>query len=313
MNQILPRQDFTDRNAAGPVVHASSLDLYEQATGLLPLGAWSCDLTSENLLWTGGVFDIFGLPRGTPVERGDVVEMYSDVSREILERRRSKAIETRSGFAMDAKIVRYDGAERWMRITAGTQTANGRSVALYGVKQDITDDHLRWEALRARAECDALTGVANRAKFQSEFLGQPHNSAALANVGALILFDMDGFKSVNDWWGHAAGDACLTIVAHRLKAAFVNASLIARIGGDEFAVLLPAIESRSAAETAIRQKVLALHAPAEWDGKALPLGVSAGLAFANSAQGFDPQELFIAADAALYAAKRDPLAPLSCA
>lgn len=313
MTQIIARLDFEDRNAAEHVVHSSSLDLYEQASSLVPLGAWSCDLNSESLVWTGGVFDIFGLPRGTPVERGAIVGMYSDESREILEQRRSTAIETRSGFAMDAKIVRPDGAERWMRITAATQVSNGRSVTLYGMKQDITDDRLRWDALRERAECDALTGVANRAKFQSEFLDQPRNSAALANVGALILFDMDGFKSVNDWWGHAAGDACLTIVARRLKAAFMDAALIARIGGDEFAVLLPPIGSRTSAKAAIRRQVLALHAPAEWDGKTLPLGVSAGLAFADAAQGFDPQELFIAADAALYAAKRDPLAPLSCA
>lgn len=313
MNQIIARQDFDGLNSADQVVHASSLELYEQATSLVPAGAWSCDLNTEGLVWTGGVFDIFGLARNRPVERADIVAMYAEESRELLEERRSQAIATRSGFTLDAKIVRPDGAERWMRITAATHASDGRSVTLYGMKQDITDDYLRWESLRRNAECDALTGVANRSKFQSDFLGQPRNSAALANVGALVLFDMDGFKSINDRWGHVAGDACLNIFAQRLKAAFVNASLVARIGGDEFAVLLPPVESRPSAEAVIRRKVLALHAPAEWDGKALPLGVSAGLAFADAAQGFDPQDLFIMADCALYAAKRDPLTPLSCA
>ncbi len=313
MSQIPAWREFEDSKAAGHVVHASSLALYEQAMGLLPLGVWSCDLRTEQLTWTGGVFDLFGLPRNAPAERGAIVGMYSEESRAVLERRRSKAIATRSGFTMDANIVRPDGTERWMRITAATQVSNGRSVLLYGMKQDITDDFLRWESLRQRAECDALTGVANRAKFQHEFLGQPRGAAALAGVGALVLFDMDGFKSVNDWWGHAAGDACLAIFGRRLKEAFPNALLIARIGGDEFAVLLPPMGARSAVEAVVQRKVLDLHAPAAWDGKPLPLGVSAGLAFADTVSGFDPQELFVSADGALYAAKRDALAPLHCA
>ena len=311
MSQTLARLD--DRAARRPVPPMGALALYEQATSLLPIGAWSCDLRSDRLAWTGGVFDIFGLPHDAQVERPDVVGMYSEESREILERRRSRAIATRGGFTLDASIVRPDGEVRWMRITAATQVANGRSVTLYGMKQDITEEHLRWEALRKRADCDALTGVANRSRFQSDFLGQPRNAAALAGVGALILFDMDGFKSINDRWGHAAGDACLAVFARRLKAAFAEAALVARIGGDEFAVLLPPVASRAAAEAAIRRRVIALHAPAEWDGKILPLGVSAGLAFADAAPDFDPQDLFVAADRALYQAKRDALAPLSCA
>ncbi len=313
MTQVIARQDFGIRGPAGQVGHASQLDLYEQATRLVPSGAWSCDLNTEGLSWTGGVFDIFGLARDTFVERADIVAMYAEESRELLDQRRSMAIATRSGFTLEAKILRPDGAERWMRVTAATRASNGRSVALYGMKQDITDDYLRWESLRRNAECDALTGVANRSKFQSDFLGQLRNSPALSQVGGLALFDMDGFKSINDRWGHAAGDACLRVFAQRLKMAFAEALLVARIGGDEFAVLLPPIQSRAAAEAAIRRKVLALHAPAEWDGEVLPLGVSVGLAFADATQGFDPQDLFIAADCALYGAKRDPLTPLSCA
>jgi diguanylate cyclase (GGDEF)-like protein/PAS domain S-box-containing protein len=305
MSQPLARHRFDDRASTG------HLALYEQAVSLLPIGAWSCDLRSDGLAWTDGVFDLFGLPRDAQVERRDIVRMYSEEAREILERRRSRAIATRGGFTLDADIVRPDGEVRWMRITAATQVSNGRSLTLYGMKQDITEEHLRWEALRARAECDALTGVANRSRFQSEFLGQPRGAPALAGVGALVLLDMDGFKSVNDRWGHAAGDACLSIFARRLKAAFADAALVARIGGDEFAVLLPPTGSRSSVEAAVRRKVIALHAPAQWDGHVLPLGVSAGLAFADAAPDFDPQELFVTADRALYEAKRDPLAPLS--
>ena len=313
MSTILARRRPEDRAPPGAVVRTDCAALYEEASRLVPIGAWSCNLEDDRLTWTGGVFDLFGVPHDAPVERPDVLGLYSEQSREILEHRRARAIATRGGFTMEASIVRPDGVLRWVRITAATQVANGRSVALYGMKQDVTDEYLRWETLRARAECDALTGVANRARFQSEFLGQARNAPALAEVGALILFDMDGFKSINDRWGHAAGDACLSVFAQRLRAAFSEATLVARIGGDEFAVLLPRIGSREAAEAAVRRKVIALHAPAQWNGCVLPLGVSAGLAFTDAAPDFDPQELFIAADEALYDAKRDALAPLSCA
>lgn len=310
MPQVVARHRFEPRASAALVEGANALALHDRASRLVPMGAWSCDLQSEGLEWTGGVFDLFGLPRDTPVDRSDIVGMYTDESREVLERRRERAIARRAGFTMDASIVRPDGTVRWMRITAATEVSNGRSVALYGMKQDITDDVLRLEGLRTRAECDALTGLANRARFQSEFLGRQRHAPELARVGALMLFDMDGFKSINDRWGHAAGDACLATFARRLEVAFPNAAMIARIGGDEFAVVLPPVHEREAAESAIRRHVIALHAPAEWDGRVLPLGVSAGLAFAEAAPDFDPQALFVAADGALYAAKRDPLAPL---
>lgn len=289
------------------------LNLYDRAAGLAPFGAWSCDLQTDELTWTAGVFSLFGLTPGTPVEREAILEMYTDESREALEKRRGHAIATGSGFTLDANIVGLDGIDRWIRITAAAQVANGRTVALYGKKQDITEDHWRWETLRRRAETDALTGVANRGRFHSDFLGHLPSSPALEGIGALVLFDMDGFKSINDRWGHAAGDTCLSTFARRLQVSFANAPLIARVGGDEFAVLLPPTSSRPLTEAKVRDKVARLHAPTKWGDASLPLCVSAGLAFAEPARGFDPQELFVAADRALYAAKRDPLAALHVA
>jgi diguanylate cyclase (GGDEF)-like protein/PAS domain S-box-containing protein len=288
------------------------VQLYDQAAALVPMGAWSCDLRTEHLTWTSAVFDMFGLSSDEFPDRRAAVELYDEESRILLERRRSRAIETRSGFSLDARIVRPDGVERWIRITAATRSSNGRTQTLYGMKQDITEDRARWERLQAQVECDPLTGIANRVPFQ-RFLEQPKGAPALEGIGALLLFDMDGFKMTNDWWGHAAGDACLAALAERLKQAFPQARLVSRIGGDEFAVLLPPVRSRSETENAVRSLLDRLLTPVPWNGEMLPLGVSVGLAFFSDDYGRDPQLLFVAADRALYDAKGNATSALVCA
>lgn len=312
MNQLVRKAAFEVGSAPSNGDTPNSLELYDQAASLVSAGAWSCDLSSDRLSWTSGVFDLFGLANDRTPERHEIVEMYGEESRDLLERRRSHAIETSSGFSLDASIVRADGSERWIRITAATRTSDGRIGTLYGMKQDVTDDHARWEALRAQAECDPLTGVANRASFQ-RFLERRKDESALDRVGALMLFDMDGFKQVNDWWGHAAGDACLTAFGERLRKTFPHARLVSRIGGDEFAVLLPPISSRSQTEAAVRSVIGNLQSPVPWNGDMLPLGVSVGLAFASEEPELDPQELFVAADRALYNAKESTSCVLVCA
>jgi diguanylate cyclase (GGDEF)-like protein len=170
------------------------------------------------------------------------------------------------------------------------------------MKQDITVDRARWELLRSQAECDALTGVGNRSLFQ-RFLDAPKGQSPLGSVGALVLLDMDGFKQINDWWGHAAGDACLSAFGARLRKAFPHAQLIARIGGDEFAVLLPMVNSPLDAVAAVRSAIGDLLSPVAWNGNLLPLGVSVGLAFSPQESELDPEKLFLKADRALYNAK----------
>lgn len=310
MNKILAPKAFNrvTNLAAGDEVN--TLELYDQAASLAAMGAWSCDLESERLTWTGGVFKLFGLSVEQPLERQSIVELYSEQSRELLERKRSHAIETGGAFSLDANIVRPDGEERWIRINAATRSSGGRARTLYGMKQDITEDHTRWEALRAMAELDPLTGVGNRARFQ-RFLDQP-DEPTQDDVGALILFDMDEFKRLNDWWGHSAGDACLAAFGERLRNAFPEAQLISRIGGDEFAVLLPSGKTRRDTEMEVGMRIGSLRSPILYNGNLLPIDVSVGLAFVSKDTELNPKLLFEAADRALYDAKRNTSKFLVC-
>lgn len=278
--------------------------LVSQAAALIGMSAWSCDLATEALAWDEGLFSLFGLPRDGRFERGDTVALYCEESREKMLRLRSQAISARSGFSMEAQIRRPDGELRWIRLAAATRVENGRAVQLYGMKQDITQERLQWDRLRRLAENDPLTGLGNRARFQSEFLDLPTGSDRLAQVGALAIFDLNNFKQINDRWGHAAGDACIARFGRRLANAFTQALLIARIGGDEFAVLLPAALSPAAAESTLRRRMNGLIGHVDWRGAAIPVGVSAGLAFAGAEGCRTPEDMFAAADVALYAAKK---------
>lgn len=120
-------------------------------------------------------------------------------------------------------------------------------------------------------------------------------------IGALLLFDLDGFKQINDFWGHAAGDACLVAFGKRVRQAFPLAHLIARIGGDEFAVLLPHMGSREEMQAAIAPLIGSLCTPVAWTTEMLSFRLSVGLAHAS---GVKPQDLFVTADKALYDAKK---------
>ncbi|WP_422057623.1 PAS domain-containing protein [Sphingomonas sp.] len=110
---------------------------------LLPIQArWECDLGDDSLSWSDGVYDLFGIERGTTVTRGAIVAMYSAESREELRRLRATAIAECGSFTFEAKIRRPDGQLRWIRVTADVEAEKGVARYLYGTKIDVTDEIL---------------------------------------------------------------------------------------------------------------------------------------------------------------------------
>jgi PAS domain-containing protein len=102
---------------------------------------WQCALADEALTWSNGVFELFGIPAGTRIDRREALAMYADTSRATLERVRAQVIAQCGSFTLEAQIFRADGAERWVRITADVaRGAGGQPALLYGTKQDISDD-----------------------------------------------------------------------------------------------------------------------------------------------------------------------------
>jgi PAS domain-containing protein len=103
--------------------------------GILHAGCWECDLTDNSLIWSGGVYDIFGLPRGERVNREEAVALYREESRVVMERLRAYAIEHKRGFTLDAEILpAVGGGRRWMRLIAAPICDGQRVVRLHGLK-----------------------------------------------------------------------------------------------------------------------------------------------------------------------------------
>jgi len=110
--------------------------------------AWQCDLGSEVLTWTGGVFDLFGIARGEAIDRRSTLDFYMPESRIMLDRLRGEALATCGSFTFEAQIRRVDGELRWMRVSADVQKVNGRAAVLYGTKRDITAEMAGYRAMR---------------------------------------------------------------------------------------------------------------------------------------------------------------------
>jgi len=102
--------------------------------GMHHAGCWECDLQDNSLVWSGGVYDIFGLPRGAKVSRDEAIALYCEQSRAAMERLRRHAIEHKRGFTLDAQIIPRVGERRWMRLVAAPVCEGDRVVRLHGLK-----------------------------------------------------------------------------------------------------------------------------------------------------------------------------------
>ena len=102
--------------------------------GVHHVGCWECDLEDNSLIWSGGVYDIFGLPRGARLTRAEAVAFYGEESRAKMEALRSHAVRHRRGFTLDAEIRPAVGANRWMRLICAPVCEQDRPVRLHGLK-----------------------------------------------------------------------------------------------------------------------------------------------------------------------------------
>ncbi|MDO9442349.1 MAG: EAL domain-containing protein [Beijerinckiaceae bacterium] len=282
---------------------AHSRKIFKRASEVAKIGVWECDLNDEGLVWTDAVYDMFELPRGSKVSRQQTLELYTPESAAELKARRAEAIRDRTGFRMEARIVTARGNPRWMRLTATVECEGDQAVRIFGMKQDISEEKALAERTRYLAEYDALTGLANRSRFQAELSGLETDPTPSCGSTALLLIDLDGFKQINDTFGHALGDECLKEIARRLQNICGAADLVARVGGDEFAVLLKACADRRSLNLMANAIVEGLRRPIERSGQSFQLGASVGVALCDVHLKAELAEFFTKADTALYAAK----------
>lgn len=179
------------------------------------------------------------------------------------------------------------------------------------VMRDISDQREASESYRKAMDCDYLTGIANRRAFFEAVDRELERSRHLPRPVVLLLFDADHFKAVNDRHGHPAGDAVLVHLASMLVAVFRPSDLAARIGGEEFAVLLPSTTLAVARDLAERYCRRVASDTVQVDGVPIACTVSGGIALAqDGAQSLDL--LLKRAGQALHAAKAQGRNRIAC-
>lgn len=134
-----PLREEARRFELGWILSSAAIDVLEPAEvgalGPSHAGYWECDLADNSLSWTGGIYDIFGLPRLAPISRDDAAAFYVEESRVAMEKLRADAIKHRRGFTLDAEIrAAAIGERRWIRLVAAPVCKGGRVASLRGIK-----------------------------------------------------------------------------------------------------------------------------------------------------------------------------------
>ena len=203
----------------------------------------------------------------------------------------------------ETERVRKDSRRLFVSLTISpVRDATGQITSAAVVGRDITDRRRYEERLRYLADHDQLTGLFNRRRFEEELKREFARAGRYHFSGAVISIDLDNFKAINDSAGHAAGDTVLVAVAKAMGQRFRSTDTLARVGGDEFAVLLTSVDEADA-RAAAEELLGALRACRPlFGGKALKVHASIGVTM------FEPDdatadEIQIFADLAMYAAK----------
>ena len=178
----------------------------------------------------------------------------------------------------------------------------GRFIGHLWIYEDVTRERQTAEQLVYLAERDALTGLYNRHRFQQELARTMLDSDRHQTQCAVMFFDLDEFKTINDSYGHRAGDALLIRVAGEISALVRRNEVLARLGGDEFAILLPAMQGNEAEILADRVVRAIAQIPFRFEGQDLRLTTSLGIAY-YPGHAADADDLVARADIAMYQAK----------
>jgi len=212
-------------------------------------------------------------------------------------------------YRAERRFIRKDGVSVWVRTSVSLLQVNAvqHTVALV---EDITDQKLARETLNLQAMHDPLTGLPNRRQFEEALdiaLALAKNDAMKnsmpAGEVAILYVDLDGFKLVNDTMGHGSGDLLLKEVAARIRACLEDSVHLARVGGDEFTVVLTGLDGPEVPSRVARRLLQTFHSPFEIGGREIGIGASVGIS-RYPLDGSDSSALLQNADTAMYCAKR---------
>ncbi len=280
-------------------------ELLEAAMQNMTQGLCMLNNKLEVKLINGRFLEMFGIATEQVKPLMPVLELMAAADRSVpfgdetlLNMRRWWSRQMREGKSGETIVQRSDG-----RIYA---VCHERMPAMDGwvnTFADITERRSAEEKLAHMARHDVLTGLPNRLHFR-ERLDKAVEEIDRSGGFAVLCLDLDGFKTVNDTLGHQSGDELLQVAAKRLQGALRKDDLVARVGGDEFAILQQVSQQPSAATALASRLIEIMRTPVSIGDQQMPIGVSVGISLAPT-DGTNADKLLKSADLALYRAKAD--------
>lgn len=217
----------------------------------------------------------------------------------------SDAAQRKEGMQRNERLLNTPGGERILNTTATIIRGNDeRHNYVLLIADDVTDQRAADARIHHMAHHDNLTSLPNRVLFNQRLTAALREDRAARRLTATLGLDLDNFKNVNDALGHQVGDELLRSVAVRLHAVLRDQDTLARSGGDEFSVVLPGLSHQQEAEVVASRLIETIRPPFNVDGHNLSVGLSIGIAIADSGM-TTPDRLLRCADMALYEAKRN--------
>ncbi len=196
---------------------------------------------------------------------------------------------------------------RWIEATyiPEIDESNNEVVGVQAMLLDITGQKIEKQRLLRLSQVDSLTGLANRVGFEQRLSDAMAETRITRQALAVMYFDLDHFKQINDTHGHAVGDALLLAFAQRLRRTLRNTDIVARLGGDEFVVVMERMPDPEVADRLATQALEEILRPFALDGHSAPLMITTSIGIAFFDGGATTADQLVAeADAMLYAAKR---------
>lgn len=298
---IMVQEDFTEQKETREELQ-NAVNHYKALAQAAPVGIFESDGNGDcfyvNKRWS----EIAGMTQQQAVGQGWKQGLHPDdlpwITTLWYETARKGGL-----FKAQYRFMRPDGNVTWVYgQAAAKKNDHGEVVGYVGTITDISEQKEYEEALRRQATTDNLTGLSNRVTALDRLtlaVSQAHRDRCHA---VLMFVDLDHFKHINDSLGHQAGDELLSQSAARLQACVREGHTVARFGGDEFLIIMPALDKTEYAETVAQRVIKAFERPFSVGGNEVFVSASLGLAVYPE-DGCDAESLLCHADAALYRVK----------